>query len=321
MDNGTRIAVFAAGAAAVAGTAYGVGTVLTPAFEEPRPACQEQHAGGAEAGDKGNGGHGKEAAGCPQDTQGGYALVLKTPRLEADQKEKLRFTVRRADGPPLTDFRREHGKDLHLIVVSRDLGTYRHLHPEMSSDGTWSVPVELPRAGGYRVFADFVPGVAGATGLTLGADLTVSGRHEARELPEESVTARVDDYTVTLDGELVAGQPEVLRLTVKKDGKPVRDLQPYLGAYGHLVALRSDDLAYLHVHPHGEPGDGSTAPGPDISFTATAPSTAVYRLFLDFRHEGEVRTAMFTLTAAEEAGGAEPQEPSGDGAAADSHQH
>ena len=44
------------------------------------------------------------------------------------------------------------------------------------------------------------------------------------------------------------------------------DLQPYLAAYGHLVALRQGDLAYLHVHPDGEPGDGRTKAGPDIVF-------------------------------------------------------
>lgn len=42
----------------------------------------------------------------------------------------------------------------------------------------------------------------------------------------------------------------------------VTDLKPYVGAFGHLVALRAGDLAYLHVHPDGAPGDGRTAPGP-----------------------------------------------------------
>ena len=76
------------------------------------------------------------------------------------------------------------------------------------------------------------------------------------------------------------------------------DLQPYLGSYGHLVALRDGDLAYLHVHPEGAPGDGSTRPGPEIVFEAAVPSSGDYRLFLDFRHEGVVRTAEFALTAA-----------------------
>jgi len=81
----------------------------------------------------------------------------------------------------------------------------------------------------------------------------------------------------------------------------VTDLQPYLSAYGHLVVLRDGDLAYLHVHPTGEPGDGATRPGPDVRFRTTAPSTGTYRLFLDFRHGDVVRTAEFTLSTAQEA--------------------
>jgi hypothetical protein len=88
-----------------------------------------------------------------------------------------------------------------------------------------------------------------------------------------------------------------LTLTVSLAGRPVTDLQPYLGAYGHLVALRDGDLAYLHVHPDGEPGDGRTRPGPGITFYATVPSAGSYGLFLDFQHQGVVRTAAFTATA------------------------
>ena len=76
------------------------------------------------------------------------------------------------------------------------------------------------------------------------------------------------------------------------------DLQPYLGAYGHLVALRQGDLAYLHVHPEGTPGDGVTPAGPAVEFVAEVPSAGTYRLFLDFQHGGVVRTAEFTVTTA-----------------------
>jgi len=109
--------------------------------------------------------------------------------------------------------------------------------------------------------------------------------------------APANGYEVTLTGTPFPGRATPLTLTVSKDGRPVRDLQPYLGAYGHLVALRSGDLAYLHVHPTGEPGDGATTPGPRVSFAATAPSAGAYRLFFDFRHEGKVRTAAFTVHA------------------------
>ena len=112
-----------------------------------------------------------------------------------------------------------------------------------------------------------------------------------------SCANRIERKLNKLDGDLSAGSDARLTLSVSKDGTPVTDLQPYLGAYGHLVALRSGDLAYLHVHPDGEPGDGKTEPGPDVVFHTTVPSNGTYHLYLDFRHDGVVRTAAFTLTA------------------------
>ena len=150
--------------------------------------------------------------------------------------------------------------------------------------------------GAWRVFADTAP--RGATPMTLGVDLAVPGDFEPVAPPAQDVrTATVDGYTVTLDGDLTPGTDPEVTLSVSRDGRPVTDLDPYLGAYGHLVALRTGDLAYLHVHPDGEPGDGSTEPGPDITFGTSVPSAGTYRLFLDFQHEGVVRTAAFTVTA------------------------
>ncbi|WP_167760518.1 hypothetical protein [Blastococcus sp. CT_GayMR16] len=137
---------------------------------------------------------------------------------------------------------------------------------------------------------------------TLGADLAVPGDYQPAPLPAESRTAEVDGYSVTLDGDLVSGEEWELTLSVTRDGRPVTDLQPYLAAYGHLVVLRTGDLAYLHVHPSGEPGDGVTEPGPDITFFSTAPSSGTYRLFLDFKHGDAVHTAAFTVSATGETG-------------------
>jgi hypothetical protein len=82
-----------------------------------------------------------------------------------------------------------------------------------------------------------------------------------------------------------------VRFTVSRGGREVNDLQPYLGARGHLVALREGDLAYLHVHP--QDGRGST-----IAFATHYPSAGRYRLFLQFKHEGRVHTAAFTREVA-----------------------
>ena len=127
----------------------------------------------------------------------------------------------------------------------------------------------MPAAGSYRAFADFTP--TGGRPLTLGVDLAAAG-----DVRPRSGTSRPDRAGRRLHGrargDLVPGQASPLTLTVTRDGEPVTDLQPYLGAYGHLVALREGDLAYLHVHPDGAPGDGLTAAGPQIRFVAEVPS-------------------------------------------------
>ncbi|MEU3172632.1 MULTISPECIES: hypothetical protein [unclassified Streptomyces] len=306
MQTGLKITAFTAALAATFGAAYGVGRGLDPVVEDGAPvsAHDEQHtpAPPVPHGDDGDGGHETAPAGGLQISDSGYTFDLGTPTVEAGRRADLRFTVRDDSGRAVTEYQREHDKELHLIVASRDLLTYRHLHPTRAADGTWSTPVDLPRAGGYRVLADFTPAAKGAEGLTLGADLAASGPSRPQRLPEPRDTARVGGYEVRLDGALRPGRRTGLNLTVSRDGKPVTDLQPYLGAYGHLVALRSGDLAYLHVHPNGEPGDGGTEPGPAVSFTATAPSAGSYRLFLDFKHDGVVRTAAFTVRAGAQPG-------------------
>ncbi|MEU6308176.1 hypothetical protein [Streptomyces chartreusis] len=299
MHAGLRITAFAAALAATFGTAYGVGKGVDPVVEDPAPARHESH---SEAkpdaeGAGGHGGHETAPAGGLQISEGGYTLDLRTPTVTAGKRAELSFAIRDSRGRAVTAYQREHEKELHLIVASRDLVTYRHLHPARAADGTWSIPVELPRAGGYRVFADFTPAKKGAENLTLGADLAAAGSFEPQRMPAPNGTVKVHGYEVSLDGGLRPGRASELKLNVSRDGRPVKNLQPYLGAYGHLVALRSGDLAYLHVHPNGEPGDGSTKPGPRISFTATAPSSGTYRLFLDFKHEGKVHTAEFTVRA------------------------
>ncbi|MCT9144266.1 DUF748 domain-containing protein [Streptomyces violarus] len=320
MNTGLRITAFAAALAATFGTAYGVGQGIGPVVADTPPKHEDEHTRPAPEPEEsgGHAGHETPPAGGLQISEDGYTLDLETPRVTAGQRADLRFTVRDGSGRAVTAYQREHEKELHLIVASRDLVTYRHLHPTRAADGTWSIPVDLPSAGGYRVFADFTPAKKGVRNLTLGADLAASGPYRPKELPAPSGTARTSGYAVEVAGALRPGKASELKLKVSRADKPVTDLQPYLGAYGHLVALRSGDLAYLHVHPNGEPGDGTTRPGPDISFTATAPSAGSYRLFLDFKHEGKVHTAAFTVRA----GGAAAAEPgTPEGHADDGHGH
>ncbi|WP_318212575.1 MULTISPECIES: hypothetical protein [unclassified Streptomyces] len=326
MNTGVKITAYAAALAATFGAAYGVGAGVGP-VEEPEKAGHGEHAA-APAPSKsgaadGHAGHGEEApastaaANTPgglQVSEGGYTLAMETP-VPAAGKSVLKFSIKDSAGRKVTAFTTEHGKELHFIVASRDLNTFRHLHPVKAADGTWSVTADLPAAGGYKAFADFKPAAPGARGITLGVDLSVPGAYAPKPLPAVAPTSTVDGYQVRLGGTLDPGKAGELRLTVTKAGKPVTDLEPYLGAYGHLVALRDGDLAYLHVHPN------EGGPGPDVSFTATAPSAGTYRLFLDFQHEGKVRTAAFTVTAGGASAGTKASVPAAGEATHDAGGH
>ncbi|MFF8960290.1 hypothetical protein [Streptomyces sp. NPDC014894] len=246
----------------------------------------------------GHSGHGDARPGGLSVSESGYTLEFDSTILPAGE-QTVTFRVTGPDGRPVTEFTPEHEKKLHLIAVRRDTSGFQHVHPVMDGKGTWSVGLTL-EPGDWRFFADIHP-VGHDGSMTLGIDGSVAGRYEPRPLSEDTRTARIGEYTVTLNGELAPGEASDLTLTVSRNGRPVTDLQPYLGAYGHLVALRVGDLGYLHVHPEGEPGDGTTRPGPGITFMAAAPSGGTYRLYLDFRHDDIVRTAEFTVRTAQAA--------------------
>jgi hypothetical protein len=214
---------------------------------------------------------------------GGVRLELEQPELRRGRGEQLRFRIVDDHGAPVRDFDVTHEKRMHLIVVRRDLTGFQHLHPELDADGTWSTPITLAQGGSYRVFADFS---RGGEAQTLASDLRVDGPADLRALPAPQPVATTAGYDVRLAAASAhPGEPATLDFAISRDGEPV-ETEPYLGAGGHLVALREGDLAFLHVHPE-EHADG-------VAFEATFPTAGRYRLFLQFKHEGKVRTVAFT---------------------------
>ncbi|WP_431877055.1 hypothetical protein [Micromonospora marina] len=226
-------------------------------------------------------------------TSAGYTLVPSTG-LVAGRAGELRFQIRDDQRRAVTRFAVVHDKPMHVIMVRRDLGGYRHLHPAMAADGTWSVPITAPEAGPWRMYADFtaVADDGRQVAVVLGADLTASGAYRPGPLPAAATSATVDGFTAGYTGTPEVGKSVPLRFRVTGADGAAAALEPYLGAYGHLVALRQGDLGYLHVHP--EP----VRDGDDVTFWLTAPGPGSYRMFLDFQVGGVVRTAEFTLTVA-----------------------
>jgi hypothetical protein len=284
MKTSLKISAYGAALAVLVAGTYFAGTAVGPMSESspaavgaPAEHADDGHTTAAVAHDPGG----------LASTGDGYTLVPESTTLGSGT---FAFRITGPDGSPVTGFDVVHDRQLHLVVVRRDATGFQHVHPERDAAGTWQVPLTVPAGGVYRAFADFTP--TGGPETTLGVDLFAPGDFQpVAQAP--SRTSTVDGYTVTLDGELVPGATSPLRLTVTRDGVPVTDLQPYLGAYGHLVALRGGDLAYLHVHP------GSTATsGPVVGFDAEVPSAGTYRMFFDFQVGGVVRTADFTVTTA-----------------------
>jgi hypothetical protein len=235
------------------------------------------------------GGHAKAAdvRGLASTSDGLTLSMPQNPELPLGRRTQLRFRVLDAAGTPVRNFEVEHARRLHFIVVRRDLTGFQHLHPTRSADGTWTTSLTLREAGSYRAFADFK---RDGRNETLASDLFVDGKVDFRPLPPARSTARTTDgYEVRVERPAVhAGEEAELRYVVTRNGKPV-SVQPYLGARGHLVALRQGDLAYLHVHPLDRAAAGSA-----ITFATKFPSAGPYRLFLQFKEAGRVHTAAFT---------------------------
>lgn len=228
--------------------------------------------------------------------QDGYQLTSVSAPTGTGDEGELTFAVTGPGGNPVTDFELDHEEEMHLIAVRADGQHFAHVHPERDQDGTWSIPWQWEEAGTYRVFADFVPAETGE-GLTLSTTVQIDGTYES--VPAEpAAQTTVNGFDVAVEGDLIAGEASELTMTITRDGEPVTELEPYLGAFGHLVALRDGDLAYLHVHPHGDAPETGETSGPEVVFEATAPTEGRYLLYLDFQVDGQVHTAPLVIDTA-----------------------
>jgi hypothetical protein len=219
------------------------------------------------------------------DHQGTVALTLKA--FPADARKHGTASIQITSGAsmaPLSSYDVKHTKRMHLIIVSRDLRSYQHLHPRMVSAGVWSVPFTASQPGGYRVYADFS---SHGKSYVLATNANTSGTASPYSLPAPDMMSHTDGYMVTRK---TSGGQDIYQVT--RGDKAVK-LSPYLGAPAHLVAIHQGDLAYEHVHPDG----GNMARG-ELRFMAYAPTSGESREFLQFRAGGRVHTATFTVSSA-----------------------
>jgi len=282
MNTAGKLVAFAAVLAVGFGAAAAVGSAVGPIDVGSDSATHETHGGSDPV----------ETAEHPRGlaiAEGGYRLALDDTVVAAGEATTFGFAIADDAGETVTAFDELHERPLHLIVLSRNMVDYLHLHPTLDATGHWTVELPALDPGSYRVFADFQP--ADDANLTLGTDITVPGEVSYVGLPNASDVVTVDGYTITMTGTPARGDSD-LSFTVARDGQVMRT-DPYLGAAGHLVAIRDGDLAYLHVHPN----QGASMPA--VIFTAEFPTAGLYRLFFDFSLDGTVRTASFTVDVPE----------------------
>lgn len=217
-------------------------------------------------------------------------LVPARTAFAAGRPQRLSFRIAGPGGAPVTSYAVVHDKLLHLVVIRRDLSGFQHLHPSMTADGTWGIDLTLARPGIYRMIADFTALVGGKpVATTLGTDLTVAGSYAPAPLPAPVHAVAVDGLAVGYDGAPSTRSTQPIMVSVAGPDHRPAVLEPYLGAYGHLVVLRQGDLAYVHVHPEASLVDGK------VKFWLSVPSNGTYRMFFDFQVAGQVHTAAWTV--------------------------
>jgi hypothetical protein len=262
---GSRLGSYALVLVGLFGFAYALGERL-PGHEHSAAGSSDGHAHGSSSSD---------TSSITTDLLGLSSVAPDGHRLVVDDSSSttLTFHVERA-ATIVTQFDEQHGAQLHLLLVRRDLSGFQHLHPTMSADGTWTAAdVDLSTPGAWRVVIDALP--TGADPLVVGTDVLVPGTAEVTPLPAADDMTEVDGLMLHRDGLAFTATPT--------DG-----LAPYLGQSAHLVAFRQGDLAYVHLHPANDVLG-------DYQFAGELPGPGTYRMFLQFIHDGAVVTVPFTV--------------------------
>jgi hypothetical protein len=248
-----RLGAFALVLLGTFGTAYAVG--------EKAPGHSHQHA--------------MAAVTLPSATSGAYSLVADDLGTTTSGPGTATFHLEH-QGMPVTDFTEVHAALLHVIIARPDLTGFQHVHPAIAADGRWQVALDRP--GPWHLVFESTPKGASAP-VVVSTDIAGTEPADA-PLPAPSDSVTTNGLTITRSG--------LTFTVVGEGGVPATGLEPYLGQAAHLVALRSGDLAYLHLHPTMNMVGG-------FMFGNTLPQPGTYRLFLQFGLNGDVLTVPFTV--------------------------
>ena len=207
----------------------------------------------------------------------------------------LRFQLLDPAGSKVERLQIVHEKLLHLIMVSQDLSWFAHEHPVAGLAGSFELRYTFPAGGRYVLYHDFTPDSVGMQVVPVA--LVVAGpERPVVPLVEDDRPKRVNGYEISLSHTpLTVGADCTMTFTVARRGKPVTDLEPFLGTAGHLIMISQDHAAYVHSHPV------SPDSGPRIEFQTRFGRSGLYKAWGQFQHRGRVLTVPFVVEVMAEA--------------------
>lgn len=228
------------------------------------------------------------------------------------QATVLKFMPKNAtDNTMLKDLQIVHEMPMHLLMVSSDLTWFAHEHPEAKPDGSYELAYKFPRPDHYLFYSDVTPQGA-SHNQVFKLEKTVGSASESKPnlIPTASFKADGYEYQLVTDpATLVASKSATVTLRVSKAGKPVSNIENFLGALGHMVIISEDKEEFLHAHPEdgshanamGDAHKSATAPtpvakGPNVSFMTLFPKAGKYKVWAQFNIDGKVRTAEFVVS-------------------------
>lgn len=229
----------------------------------------------------------------------GYSLEDPTFPTRSGVPGTFSFRIDYAEGgpetaAPVTDYVTDLTQDMHVYVVSSDLEVYRHVHPTMAPDGTWSGSITVPRDGRYRMIAEFIAKDRGGNGdqVVLGVERSVGRAVPAVPVPGVTDSTTADGVTLDVVSTPVVGYDRRMTLAISRDGAPAA-LGTYLGVYAHVSAFNIATGELVHMHPLGTPEtvDGRS----DLTVHTGFRNPGEYRMFVQTRISGVVRTIPITV--------------------------
>ncbi len=227
-----------------------------------------------------------------------YPVLLSlTPKVpKPNENTELKFRVQDPEShEQVKDFTEMHEKLYHLFVVSQDTEFFNHVHPNKQPDGSFILNQKFPHPGMYRILSDFYP--AAGTPQLVASTVMVPGPGFKIETPQLQADVSPKD-DINLHVELVMDPPQPIagfktimffRLT------PDKDIEQYIGAWGHMLTGSWDLIDMIHSHPAFEPRDPEEGKYRELQFNQIFPRAGIYKVWVQFQRAGKVNTVVFNV--------------------------